>query len=91
MSTNSRWTDVEQMKVVWKIVDSELISKTLKGSAARRQEIEKIVIVLEQDPDFSARQSTDNPKGTIAQHVRVWINHLENGDNRPPLTVRLMP
>lgn len=85
MSRNARWTEKEQRKVVWKIVDKELIQKTEKGSAERQGIIDEIVDELINDPDFSARQNAADPRGTIAQHVRVWIKHLEDKGERPPI------
>lgn len=83
---NKSWTEVEQMKVVWNIVDSELLFKTKPRTQERKQIIESIVDKLAQDPDFSIRLEAQDPENTIFQHIQAWIGYLEERrTERPPL------
>ncbi|MGF6947533.1 hypothetical protein QF028_000026 [Neobacillus sp. B4I6] len=49
---NSSWTEIEQMKVVWNIVDTELLQKTKPRTQERKRVIEGIAKKLLVDPDF---------------------------------------
>lgn len=83
---NASWTEKEQMKVVWNIVDSELLFKTKARTQERKQVVERIAGNLLDDLDFSERLKAKNPKDTIRQHIVAWIGYLEGRrDERPPL------
>jgi hypothetical protein len=62
---NANWTEKEQMKVVWNIIDSEMMFNTQPRSKERKEITNKIVAKLLVDPDFSERLKSDDPEGTI--------------------------
>lgn len=80
-----KWTEVEQMKVVWSIVDTQLIQKTKKKTSERKQLIDLIMTKLKNDPDFSGRLIANDPEETIRQHIREWIKYLDGNGKKPPL------
>lgn len=83
---NASWTEKEQMKVVWNIVDSELLFKTKARTQERKQVVELIAEKLLNDDDFSERHNAQDPKDTIRQHIVAWIGYLEGRrEDRPPL------
>jgi|GEM_PF-6325369 hypothetical protein len=82
---NSNWTEAEQMKVVWNIIDTEVMLKTEPRTQQRKVIIEGIATKLLQDPDFSERLKADDPLDTIKQHIVIWLGYLENRRERPPL------
>ena len=84
MSTNLHWTKNEDMKILFEIINRELIKKTQFNTNKRKILIDKIANDLLQDPDFLARLKTDKPSRTIAQHIRVWIAYLEDRRNKKP-------
>ncbi|MNC68251.1 hypothetical protein D3C75_1188240 [compost metagenome] len=73
------------MKVVWNIVDSNLLKTTLPRTKERKLIVESIVKKLIVDPDFANRLNTQDPDGTISQHIVAWIGYLEGRKERPPL------
>ncbi|MED4269014.1 hypothetical protein P9199_01745 [Geobacillus stearothermophilus] len=79
----SKWTEIEDMKTVWEIINNDVIQTTRRRTSGRKQAIDKIVDKLIQDPDFSARLQAKDPRNTIAQHVRVWIDYLEGKGPKP--------
>ena len=50
---NASWTEIEQMKVVWSIVDSELLITTEPRTQERKQIVDKLIGKLLADSDFS--------------------------------------
>lgn len=83
---NKSWTEDEQMKVVWNIVDSELMETTEPRTQARKEIVEGIVTKLLADPDFSERHNTEKPRRTVYQHIQAWIGYLEDRrKEKPPL------
>lgn len=82
---NANWTETEQMKVVWNIVDSELLRTTNPRTQERKTIVEKITKKLVGDPDFSRRLNAQDPEGTISQHIVAWIGYFEGRKDRPPL------
>lgn len=85
---NENWTEVEQMKVVWNIVDSELMEETKPRTKERKEIVNKIVEKLVEDADFSARLKSNDPKQTIYQHIQSWIGYLEGRREDRPALVR---
>lgn len=83
---NANWTEVEQMKVVWNIIDSEMMFNTEPRTKERREITDKIIVKLLLDPDFSERLKTKDPGRTMYLHIQAWVNYLEKRKNsRPPL------
>ncbi|MFA1710276.1 hypothetical protein ACDX66_01015 [Peribacillus frigoritolerans] len=86
---NASWTETEQMKVVWSIVESELLFKTKPQTIERKEVVDRIIAKLLDDPDFSARHKSENPGDTIYQHLQAWIGYLEGRrKEKPPLKTR---
>ncbi|USK62168.1 hypothetical protein [Peribacillus asahii] len=80
------WTEAEQMKVVWNIIDSEMMFKTQPRTKERKAITDSIVAKLLADPDFSERLKSDEPERTIYQHIQAWVGYLERRrEGRPPL------
>lgn len=74
------------MKVVWSIVDSELLFKTKARTQERKEVVEQIAEKLLNDDDFLERHKAKNPKDTIRQHISAWIGYLEGRrEEKPPL------
>jgi len=81
---NASWTEDEQMKVVWNVVDSGLLHDTSPRTQKRKQEVHRIVDKLLNDSTFSKRLEASDPFNTIEQHVIAWIGFLEGRRPRPP-------
>ena len=85
---NENWTEAEQMKVVWNIVDSELMENTKPRTKERKAIVDNIVRKLLRDSDFSARLKSENPEQTVYQHIQSWIGYLEKRREDKPSLVR---
>lgn len=86
---NTSWTETEQMKVVWNIIDSELLKTTEPRTQARKEIVDGIVTKLLADPDFSERHNAKDPTRTVYQHIQLWISYFEvRGKAEKPALVR---
>ncbi|MCM2675907.1 hypothetical protein [Alkalicoccobacillus plakortidis] len=77
------WTEIEQMKVVWNIVDRGLL-RTEVRSEERVTLRKKIAIDLLNDPDFSNRHSAEKPQDTVEQHINAWLGYIEGTREKKP-------
>lgn len=83
---NASWTEEEQMKTLWHVVKSELLTKTNPRTKERKAIVDEIVTKLLEDPDFSNRHKAKDPRETVYQHIQSWIGYLEKRrEEKPPL------